>query len=93
MGFYFHKCEQVCINKYFLSLKTSRFSPWDLGQISIKLGTKHVIYQKLTTFLQKEGIYLDRLESVIFSMLMCILQTRTYAKGGLMELKFEVIEM
>ena len=24
---------------------------WDRGQISIKLGTKHVIYQKLTTFL------------------------------------------
>ena len=29
-------------------------SPWDWGQIDIKLGTKHVIYQKLTEFLQKK---------------------------------------
>ena len=26
-------------------------SPWDLDQIGLKLGTKHVIYQKLATFM------------------------------------------
>ena len=28
-----------------------RISPWDRGQISIKLGTKHVMYQKLENFM------------------------------------------
>ena len=26
-------------------------SPWERGQIGIKLGTKHIIYQKLANFL------------------------------------------
>ena len=43
-------------------------SPWDRGQIGIKLGTKHVIYQKLATLLKKKDIYVSRLESVVFGM-------------------------
>ena len=43
-------------------------SPWDQGQTGIKLGTKHVIYQTLATFMEKENIYVNRLESFIFSM-------------------------
>ena len=29
-------------------------SPWDQGQIGIKLGTKHVTYQKFATFLYED---------------------------------------
>ena len=29
-------------------------SPWDLGQIDIKLGTKHIIYQKLAVLCRKK---------------------------------------
>ena len=28
-----------------------RYSPWDWGQIGIKLRRKHVIYQKLANFM------------------------------------------
>ena len=46
------------------------YNPWDQGQIGIKLGAKLVIHQKLSnfTFLQKEDVYVNSLESVIFSM-------------------------
>ena len=43
----------------------------------MKLGIKHVINQKLAYFMHKKDIYVNRLESVIFGMQMCILQTRT----------------
>ena len=52
-------------------------SSWDQGQIGFKLGTNHVIYQKLASFTQKKDIYVNRLESVFLDMKMCILQTRT----------------
>ena len=41
----------------------------------------------------KKDIYVNGLESVIFGMQLCILQTRTNAKEGLMELNFEGLEM
>ena len=43
-------------------------SPWDWAQIVLKLGTKHVIYQKLANFMQKKDIYVNNLESVIFGI-------------------------
>ena len=43
-------------------------SPLDRGQIGINLGKKHVIYQKSAYFLYKKDFYINRPESVIFSM-------------------------
>ena len=34
-------------------------SPRDYGQTGIKLGTKHVIYQKLENFMKKHDIYVN----------------------------------
>ena len=34
----------------------------------IKLGIKHITYQKLANFMQKKDIYVNRVESVIFGM-------------------------
>ena len=39
---------------------------WNRGQISTKLGTKHVIYQKLA--MQKKDVYANRIKSAIFGM-------------------------
>ena len=39
-----------------------------LGQIGMKLGVKHFVYQKLVNFTEKMGIYVNRLSSVIFVM-------------------------
>lgn len=47
---------------------TINFSQWDWGQIGIKLETKHVIYQKLENFINKNCVYFDRLENDIFGM-------------------------
>ena len=59
----------------------------------MKLGTKHVIYQKLAIFLQEKDIYVNRrLKSIIFATLMCILQIRE-CKGDPMELNFEGLQM
>ena len=44
------------------------FSSWDQGQIGIKFGTKHVIYQKFASFSKKRGIYVNRFENVFFDM-------------------------
>ena len=43
-------------------------STCDQSQIGIKLGAKHVMHQKLATFLRKKDIFVNRLESVIFGM-------------------------
>ena len=43
-------------------------SPWDWEQIRIKLGTEHIIYEKLENFMFKKDIHASRLESVIFGM-------------------------
>ena len=42
-----------CFNyvTHFFSLLLKYNSPWDQGQISIKLGTEHVIYQKLANLM------------------------------------------
>ena len=49
---------------------------------SIILGLEHVIYQKLANFIYKKDTHLNRLESVIFSMYICILQNKTKCQGG-----------
>ena len=69
--------------KHLSILNPSRlFSPWDLGQVDIKLGTKPVIYQKLANFMYKTNIRVNRFESIIFGMQICILQTRIKCKKG-----------
>ena len=50
-----------------------KYSPWDQDQIVIKLGTQHIIHQKLANFIYKKDIHVNRLESVIFGMEICIL--------------------
>ena len=32
-------------------------SPWNQSQIGIQLGPKHIIYQKLGTFIKKKDIF------------------------------------
>ena len=59
-----------------------KYNPWDWYQIGIKLGTEHIIYKKLANFIYKEHIHVNRLESVISGMTMCILQNKTRCKGG-----------
>ena len=45
-----------------------KYSPWDRNQIGIKLGTEHIIYEKLANFTYKKDIHVNRPESVIFGM-------------------------
>ena len=45
-----------------------KYSPWDRNQIGIKLGTEHIIYEKLANFTYKKDIHVNSLESVIFGM-------------------------
>ena len=40
-------------------------SPWDRGQIDIKLGSEHVIYQNLADFMLKKDIHVNRFENEI----------------------------
>ena len=56
------------VGMYGHSVKNPSISLWDQGTIGIKLRTKHVIYQKLTTFLLKRDIYVNRPEVVIFGL-------------------------
>ena len=44
------------------------FSPWDWGQIGIKLEAKHIVYLKLASFTSNKDVYVNRLESVFFDM-------------------------
>ena len=46
----------------------AKYIPWDEAQIGIKLGTQHIIYQKLANFMSKKDIHVNSLESVIFRM-------------------------
>ena len=48
---------------------------------------------KVSKLSEEKDFYVNRLESVIFSTEMFILQTKTYWKGGPMELKFQDLEM
>ena len=59
-----------------------KYNPWNWDQIRMKLGTEHIIYQKLANFIHKDDIHVNRLESFIFGMSMCILQNKTKCKGG-----------
>ena len=59
-----------------------KYSPWDRDQIGIKFGTDYIIYQKLENFMDKKDIHVNRIESGIFGMQMCILQSKTKCKGG-----------
>ena len=63
------------------------YNPWDRGQIRTKLRTKLVIHQKLANFIYKKDLYVNRCESVIFGMWMCILETKAEhnAKGGILK--------
>ena len=77
------------INGYFGNLldcwkNKSPFSTWDQNQIGIKLETGHFIHQKIANFMLKKGIYVYRLESVIFAMQICFKGNRPEhnAKGG-----------
>ena len=45
-----------------------KFRPWDRGQILIKLGTKHVVYLMLASFLLNRDVCVNRLESIFFDM-------------------------
>ena len=61
---------------------------FDLTSIVHGIGTKLVsnweqnIYENLANFMCKKDIHVNRLESVIFGMQMCILQNKTECKGG-----------
>ena len=59
-----------------------KYNPCDWNQIGMKLGTEYIIYQKLANFIYKDDIHVNRLESIIFGMSMCILQNKTKCKGG-----------
>ena len=43
---------------------------------------------KVSTFYVEKDIYVNRLESVIFGVKTCILQTRTECKGGAHGIEF-----
>ena len=58
------------------------YNPWDRDQIGTKLGTEHIIYEKLATFIYKKDIHVNRLESAVFGMQMCILQSKTKCRGA-----------
>ena len=45
-----------------------KYGSWDRYEIGIKLGTDYIIYQKLTNFMYKKDIHVNRLESGIFGM-------------------------
>ena len=45
-----------------------KYISWDRDQIGIKMGTKHIIYQKLANVMYKIDIYVNRLEIFIFGM-------------------------
>ena len=38
-----------------------KYSPWDRDQIVIKLGTEHIIYEKLENLIYKKDIHVNRL--------------------------------
>ena len=59
------------------ALHDFQYSLREQDKICIKLGTKHVTYQKLANLMWKKYISTNSLGSVIFSMSACILQTRT----------------
>ena len=59
-----------------------KYNPCDWDQIGMKLETEYIIYQKLANFIYKDDIHVNRLESIIFDMTMCILQNKTKCKGG-----------
>ena len=56
-------------------------NPWNLAQIGVKLGQKRLRTKSLH-ILWKNDIYVKRLERVILSTQMCILQTRMKRNGG-----------
>ena len=58
---------------------SSKYSTWDWDQIGIKLGTEHIIYEKLINFMYKE-----------YPCLACNYRTKQNAKEGL---NFEGLEM
>ena len=35
------------------------YSPWDRDQTGTKLGTDHIIYEKLATFIYKKDIHVN----------------------------------
>ena len=45
-----------------------KYGSSDRDEIGIKLGTDYIIYQKLTNFMYKKDIHVNRLESGIFGM-------------------------
>ena len=47
---------------------SDKYSSSDRDEIGIKLGTDYIIYQKLTNFMYKKDIHVNRLESGIFGM-------------------------
>ena len=51
-----------------ITIPNVRHIPCNWDRIVIKLETKHVIYQKLATFLQKKDTYVNRIQSIIFVM-------------------------
>ena len=62
--------------------------PWDWGQIGMKLGTKHVIYQKLVKCMQKMDIYVNRLESVTLACKNVFYRPEQNTKEGPYEIEF-----
>ena len=52
----------------------NKYSSWDRDQTGVKLGIEHTIYEKLAN--------VNRFESVIFGMSMCILQNKTKCTEG-----------
>ena len=59
----------------------NKYSPWDQDQIGIKSGADSIINRKLANVMYKKDIHVDRRESVIFGIKMCILQNKIKCKG------------
>ena len=65
----------------------------DRGQIDIKLGTKHVIYQKLAKFMKKSIFMLIGLKESSLVRKCVFYRPEHSAKGKAMELNFKGLEM
>ena len=64
--------------------------PWDQGQISIKLGRKHVMFQKVSKFTCKK---ISLLTGLKLSPVSVYFTDQNMQRGDPMELNCEVFEM
>ena len=68
-------------------------SPWDWDQIGIKVGTKHVIYEKFANLLQKKDNYVNRLKSHIWHVKMYFKDHNIMQTVDPIEMNFEGLKM